>query len=384
VLSLKIAVRFLRSGKTQTTLIVLGMAIAVSIQVFVGLLLDSLQKSLVNETIGSSPQVTITSATDIGTIRDWGAMVETVEGLGYAKALSVEASATAFVRDGNVDLPVLLRGFNFENADAIYSISGRIYEGRRQESRREVLVGRELSEELETDVGDRLAVFTPDGSVTIFTISGFYDLGVASINKTWIITDLRTAQQIFGFDRRITSIEMTVDDVFQADVIAHRIEQVLHDEGITVENWKEQNEDLLGALDGQQTSSTVIQVVIILSVVIAIASVLAISVLQKSRQIGILKAMGIKDRSASLIFIYQGLLIGLVGSVAGIALGLGLLYAFSTFTADPDGTALINLYVEFDFILRSWVVAVLASMLAGLIPARKSLRLNPIDVIREG
>ena len=384
MLSLKIAVRFLRSGKTQTTLIVLGMAIAVSIQVFVGLLLDSLQKSLVNETIGSSPQVTITSATDIGTIRDWGAMVETIEGLGYAKALSVEASATAFVRDGNADLPVLLRGFNFEDADAIYSISGRIYEGRRQESRREVLVGRELREELETDVGGRLAVFTPDGSVTIFTISGFYDLGVASINKTWIITDLRTAQQIFGFDRRITSIEMTVDDVFRADVIAHRIEQVLRDEDITVENWKEQNEDLLGALDGQQTSSTVIQAVIILSVVIAIASVLAISVLQKSRQIGILKAMGIKDRSASLIFIYQGLLIGLLGSVAGITLGLGLLYAFSTFTADPDGTALINLYVEFDFILRSWLVAVLASTLAGLIPASKSLRLNPIDVIREG
>jgi lipoprotein-releasing system permease protein len=384
VLSLKIAVRFLKSGKTQTTLIVLGMAIAVSIQVFVGLLLDSLQKSLVDETIGNSPQVTITSATDIGTIRDWGTMVETIEQLGYDKALSVEASATAFVRNGNADLPVLVRGFNFENADEIYDISGRIYEGRPQESRREVLVGRDLREELETDVGDRLAVFSPDGSVTIFTVSGFYDLGVASINKTWIITDLRTAQQIFGFDRRITSIEMTVEDVFQADVIAHRIEQALYNEDITVENWKEQNEDLLSALNGQQTSSTVIQVVIILSVVIAIASVLAISVLQKSRQIGILKAMGIKDLSASLIFIYQGFLIGLVGSAAGITLGLGLLYAFNTFTANPDGTALINLYVEYDFILRSWVVAVLAATLAGLIPARKSLRLNPIDVIREG
>ncbi len=384
MLSLKIAVRFLRSGKTQTTLIVLGMAIAVSIQVFVGLLLDSLQKSLVNETIGNSPQVTITSATDIGTIREWGTMVETIELLGYAKALSAEASATAFVRDGNADLPVLVRGFNFENADEIYDITGRIYEGRPQESRREVLVGRDLREELEIDVGDRLAVSSPDGSVTVFTVSGFYDFGVASINKTWIITDLRTAQQIFGLDRRITSIEMTVDDVFEADVIAHGIEQALYNEDITVENWKEQNEDLLSALNGQQTSSTVIQVVIILSVVIAIASVLAISVLQKSRQIGILKAMGIKDLSASLIFIYQGLLIGLVGSVAGITLGLGLLYAFNTFTADPDGTALIDLYIEYDFILRSWVVAVLASTLAGLIPARKSLRLNPIDVIREG
>ena len=94
--------------------------------------------------------------------------------------------------------------------------------------------------------------------------------------------------------------------------------------------------------------------------------------------------MGIKNLAASLIFMYQGLLIGLIGSVLGIALGLGLLYSFSTFTANPDGTALIELYIEYDFILRSWLIAVIASTLAGIIPARKSLRLNPIEVIREG
>jgi lipoprotein-releasing system permease protein len=177
---------------------------------------------------------------------------------------------------------------------------------------------------------------------------------------------------------------MAVDDVFQADVIAAQIESYLANDEIKVDNWKELNEDLLSGLDGQRISSTIIQAVIILSVVIAIASVLAISVLQKSRQIGILKAMGIKDLAASLIFIYQGLLIGLVGSVLGIALGLGLLYAFNTFTTNPDGAALIDLYIEYDFIIRSWLIAVLASTLAGLIPARKSLQLNPIDVIREG
>jgi lipoprotein-releasing system permease protein len=65
-------------------------------------------------------------------------------------------------------------------------------------------------------------------------------------------------------------------------------------------------------------------------------------------------------------------------------LGLGLLFAFSVFTTNPDGTALIKLYIEYDFIIRSWLIAVIASMLAGVIPARKSLRLNPIEVIREG
>jgi lipoprotein-releasing system permease protein len=384
MLSFRIAVRFLKSGKTQTILIVVGIAIAISIQVFVGLLLDSLQKSLVNQTIGNSPQITITSATDIGSIRDWESMVETIEQLGLTRVVSVSASTNAFVRDGNTNLPVLVRGFDFEEADRIYNINSRIYEGGLYQSRREVLVGRDLSEELETSIGDKLSVLSPNDSLNTFTISGLYDLGIASVNKSWIIADRRAVQQIFGFDRRVTSIEMTVDDVFAADAIAYEIEQRLNNEDIKVENWKEQNEDLLSGLSGQQTSSTIIQAVIILSVVIAIASVLAISVLQKSRQIGILKAMGIKDLAASLIFIYQGFLIGLGGSILGVALGLGLLYAFNTFTTNPDGTALIELYIEYEFILRSWIIAVLASTLAGVIPARKSLQLDPIEVIREG
>jgi len=384
MLSFKIAIRFLKSGRTQTLLIVTGIAIAISIQIFVGLLIDSLQKSLVESTIGNSPHITISSATDIATIRDWERMVDRIEQLGNTKAVSVSASGNAFVIDGDADFPVLIRGFDFENADRIYNIRSSIYEGSPYQSRQEVLIGRELREELEVDIGDRLAILLPSGAVNTFTISGFYDLGVASINKSWVILDLSRAQGLFGFGRRITSIEMAVDEVFQADMIAYEIQQVLNDENIKVENWKELNEELLSGLDGQRVSSTVIQAVIILSVVIAIASVLAISVLQKSRQIGILKAMGIKDLAVSTIFIYQGFLIGLIGSILGITLGLGLLYAFDAFTTNADGTALIDLYVDPNFVIRSWFIVLLASTLAGVIPARKSLQLNPIDVVREG
>jgi lipoprotein-releasing system permease protein len=384
MLSFRIAVRFLRSGRTQTLLIVTGIAVAVSIQIFVGLLIGSLQKSLVDRTIGNSPHITISSATDIATMRDWEKLVDRIEQLGNTKAVSASASANAFVRNGETDLPVLVRGFDFENADRIYNIRSSIYEGRPYQSQREVLVGRDLREELELDISDKLGVLLPNGAVNTFTISGSYDLGVASINKSWVMANLKTTQGLFGFGSRITSVEIAVDEVFEADMIAYEIQQLLNDKNIKIENWKELNEELLSGLDGQRISSTVIQAVIILSVVIAIASVLAVSVLQKSRQIGILKAMGIKDRAASLIFIYQGFLIGLAGSILGITLGLGLLYAFNIFTANPEGTALIDLYIDYSFVLRSWLLILLASTLAGAIPARKSLRLNPIDVIREG
>jgi lipoprotein-releasing system permease protein len=106
-------------------------------------------------------------------------------------------------------------------------------------------------------------------------------------------------------------------------------------------------------------------------------------VIQKSREIGILKAMGIKDLDASLIFMYQGFLIGLVGSTIGVGLGLALLYSFTVFTTGPEGSTLIDITLDVDFILISWLAAIFSATIAGLFPARRSLKLNPVDVIRE-
>jgi lipoprotein-releasing system permease protein len=227
-------------------------------------------------------------------------------------------------------------------------------------------------------------VKTPDGKEVPFIITGFYDLGIASINESWILTNLETTQRIFSFGNRITSIELTVKDVFAADKTSREIEKLLDNNDIKFNNWKEQNEELLSGLEGQRMSSIVIQVVIIASVVAAISSVLAIIVLQKSKEIGILKAMGIKDLAASLIFIYEGFFVGLIGTTLGVILGLGLLYGFNVFTTSPEGAAIVDLYVEYDFILISWLIGLAASTFAGIFPARKSLKLNPVDVIREG
>jgi len=300
------------------------------------------------------------------------------------KAFAPSATANASVLKENSTLPALVRGFLLSAADQIYSISNAIYDGEEYSSRREVLIGREMREDLELDVGDKILLSIPGGGTVTFTVSGFYDIGVASINKTWIFTHLDTAQEIFNFGDRVTSIEITVEDVFQADIIASKLEQQLNNSNIVIENWKDQNEELLSGLEGQRISSAIIQIVIIASVVIAIASVLAISVLQKSSEIGILKAMGINDFNAGLIFLYEGFLLGLVGSLAGLMLGFGMLYAFLTFTTSPEGTTLIDLYFDYGFMVRSWLIALIAATLAGVIPARRSLKLNPVDVIREG
>ncbi len=382
-LPLRIAIRFLLSGKLQTVLIIGGIAVAVSVQVFVGLLLDSLQAGLVERTVGNSPQITISSTGENVTIGRWRETVTLAESLESAGSVGVSVTGNGLVNRGDTSAPVIVRGFDEVAADVIYNIAAEMTEGSMIESTSDILIGTDLAEELEVGVGDRLQVRTSAGVTGDYVIAGLFDFGVGAIDGSWVVTGLRTAQNLFGFGDRVTSIEMKVPDVFIANVVAADLESLLDDDDVSVSNWQEENEDLLNAIQSQDISSNMIQIVIIISVAIAIASILSISVLQKKRQIGILKAMGIKDRAASLIFVYQGLLIGAFAGLAGIGLGLGLLYAFTAF-ATTGGESVVAFRLEPLFVLRSFAVAIVASGLAGLIPAWRSLQLTPVEVIREG
>jgi lipoprotein-releasing system permease protein len=381
--SLRLAVRFLKSGKGQTILIIIGIGVAVAAQVFIGLLITSLQSTLVDRTVGHQPQITITSSEESGLIRGWQTTVQKIDATGLVNTVSVSASGNAVALKGKKTAPVVFRGLDAQ-ADKIYGIRSSVYAGAWDPSSKGVLVGRDLADELEYDPGNYILVQTPGGAQASYRIDGFYDLGVASLNKTWIIANLNVAQSLFGYSGNITAIEMKVGDLFLADTLAARLKADINDSSLSVENWKAQNAQLLSGLQGQSLSSLMIQVFIVVSVVIAIASILAITVFQKSRQLGILKAMGIKDLAASLIFIFEGLIIGLAGATVGLGLGLGLIYGFALGTAEPGVPPLVELTIDYRFLAISWLIAVAAAVLAALIPARRSLRLNPIDVIREG
>jgi lipoprotein-releasing system permease protein len=384
MLPFKLAVRFLKSGRGQTILIVIGIGIAIAAQIFIGLLITSLQQTLVDRTVGHQPQITITS--ENGNISPAERQnIEKIAGENpQVKTVSISVSGNAFIQKGSKTAPVLLRGLDIQAIESIYGIDQNILQGSWDSSGNGVLIGRDLKDELGLNEGEKLSIQTPQGKSAEFRISGVYDLGVSNINKTWIITNLSSAKEYFALNQEITAVEIGVKDLFQADITADQIKSGLNNDNLKITNWKAQNAQLLSGLQGQSISSLMIQVFIIVSVVIAIASILAITVFQKSRQIGILKAMGIKDREASLVFIYEGLIIGLIGSVVGVLLGIGLLYGFAAGTAKPGEAALIDLYIDYKFILLSWGIAVVAAVLAALIPARRSLRLNPIDVIREG
>ncbi len=382
--SLKVATRFLFSNKGQTILIALGIAIGISVQIFIGSLIQGLQKDLIDKTVGTSPHIYILADKNKNTIENYKTQVDKTKTMDGVKYVSTAVDRSAFIKTVEDNYSVLVRGFDLEEANNIYRLKERIIEGYMPTKDNQILIGKKLKEEANLKVGEIYKMVTPDGVKKDFLISGVFDLKVASINRSWVITKTNVAQDLFNLKDKITSIEVQVNDVFLADNIASNFEKDFTFANLGVKNWKSENEQLLSGLDGQTISSIMIQTFVIISVVLGISSVLAISVAQKSRQIGILKAMGITNTKASLIFLFQGIILGILGAIIGIVLGIGLLYIFTTFAVGSDGSPIIAIYIDPNFIALSGLIAIVASSVASVIPAFKSSRLDPMEVIRNG
>lgn len=383
-LALNIAVRFLKSNKGQTTLILIGISIGVSVQIFIGSLIDGLQKTLVDKTIGSSSHITVVPDGNDKFFEDKDYIIKKLREDDRFSSVSKSLDSSAFLFKDEESYPIFLRGVKFNDANEIYKFDDKLIEGRMPKDNLEVLIGKNLVEETGIEVGDKVDIITPEGKNKEIKIVGVYDLKVASLNKSWVMTTLNSSRSIFEKNEELSSIETQVKDVFSADTISKEFKEDFKKENLKAINWKEQNEELLSGLAGQSASSYMIQVFVLLSVLLGISSVLAVSVVQKSKQIGILKAMGIKDKTASLIFLFQGLLLGIIGSVLGTVLGISLTYVFSNFVTNADGTPLVSFYLDYRFIAISVLIAILSATIAALIPARKSSKLNPIEVIKNG
>ena len=328
-LAFNIAWRFLMSAKKQTIVIVLGIAVGVSVQVFIGSLITGLQKDLVDTAIGSTSQLTITSdidrsveisdtvTLDIPVITDQQVIEDVRTFSSEFNSVTETLSVIGFVEKEGIEKQVVFRGLDLDNAEGIYKFQtdDKITYGRLPNADDEMMLGIGFLTEYDEN---NIEVFNENNPITIdirrqgssevdvFKVVGFFDLGVQSLNNAWGIGTLAGAREIYGINTYvISSIEMQWNEPFLAEELALDIDRTL-DNTYTTSNWMVEQASLLSGLQGQSISSLMIQIFVIIAVVLGIASTLAITVIQKSRQIGILKAMGLREKDASLVFLFEG------------------------------------------------------------------------------
>lgn len=372
MLSLSIAARFLRSSLGQTTLIVAGIGIGIAVQIFVGSLITGLQADLIDSTVGSRPHITIM---DEGGDPVSATLAESAQQEPeVTAAIPVRRFSALFVK-GDDSSPLSVTAGTAEDLESIYGLEAAIVEGAYSLGLDEILVGTEFGEKSGVNPGQDLPLVLPDGTTGEFLVAGVFDLGSAAANETLAFLDSQSGASALGLsDDEYTVVEIQVDDVFASSNVAERLET----ETVTAIDWQEENEELLSGLAAQSGSSLMIQTFVLVAVALGIASTLAISAVQKKRQIGILKAMGMTDAAAGRVFLLQAAMLGGAGVTTGILLGYLLIWGFS-FAPVDFSVAPTPLLIAI-----SAGIGILVAVLSSIVPSRATSRLDPIEVIQNG
>ena len=392
------AIRFLREGRTQSLLIIVGVGVGVSVIVFMSALLSGLQANLVNRTLSSQAHLVLLPPEEIArpqsreggaliqkqaqrlrSIDQWQALRGRLEKIPEIAAVSPVASGPAFAVRGDANKSISLIGIEIENYIQVIELDQKMVRGSLRVNAGEAVIGVELARDLGADLGDKLRINTSNGSQDTLTIVGLFDLGNKAANARNVYVGLRTAQSLLDLPGGVSNIDLALHDMYQAEKLAQRLNA---ETGLVADSWIKTNAQFFTALTSQRVSSNVIRFFIGLSVAFGIASVLVVSVVQRSKEIGILRAMGASQGQILRTFLFQGGIVGLLGSFLGSALASLFLALWRTLAVNPDGKPMFMIEVEPGLVLIAAAGATLVGVLAALMPARKAASLDPVVAIR--
>jgi lipoprotein-releasing system permease protein len=399
-----VALRFLREGRVQTALILGGSVVGVAVIIFLSALIGGLQSTLIDKTLASqahvmlkrpdravriapgAPGEAVVASVDKAperekSIEQWQQLLARIRTRDGVVAATPTAAGSAFASRGELSKSVAIRGIDLDTFDSVIRMVSTVTDGRFSVEGAEAVIGTVLASELGVQVGDKIRVTTAEGRGDVFTVAGIFDIGNKDVNQRWVLVSLRQAQTLLDLSGGITTIELKVADVFAAERIA---QDLAAGTGLKAESWMRLNQQLLAGLQAQSSSSAMIQTFVIIAVALGIASVLGVSVIQKSRQIGILKATGTRTRTVLRIFLIQGAIVGLVGATGGALIGTALASFFRHAVKNPYGESLFHVELTPGLYLTAGLVALATGIVAAVFPARRAARLDPATVIRNG
>lgn len=398
----RVALRFLREGRMQTLLIIVGVAAGVAVIAYISALINGLQSNTLAKTLGAQAHITLRSPDDVvlparltlpqGTaltetqpraqrlrsVVNWQALVPLLEGHDNVAAVSPLVSGSGLALRGEATQAIALMGVDLDRYDRIVGLRSKVVSGSARLAPGEAILGRELASDLGVRVGDRLTLQTGLVSDSV-RVTALVDLGVKDLNRRTVIVPLRAAQSLLGLPGGATGLDLALKNVWTAQALAEDLRRQFP---YKIESWQENNAQLVSALNAQSVSTAIIRGVVLVVVVLGIASVLVVSVVQKRREIGILRAMGTTRGQILRVFLVQGAVVGAVGSVLGIALAVLLIWLFTHFVRGSDGLPLFAITLPLATALQVASIATLCGVLAAIAPARRAAAMDPAQAIR--
>ncbi|HDI79006.1 MAG TPA: lipoprotein-releasing ABC transporter permease subunit [Desulfobacteraceae bacterium] len=400
-----LAYRYLKSKKRHsfisfiTIISILGVTVGVMALIVVLSVMNGFRADLMKKILGVNSHILVMSYSgNISKYRDIIKSIRSVKGI---------ISATPFIytqvmiRSGSSVSGAVLRGIDVDSVAKVVEIKDMIKGGNLEDLKKyggkapPVIVGKELCKIIGVNVGSMVNVISPYGRITPvgrvplsknFRICGYLDSGLYDFDTSMLFVELSVAQELVGIGDMVSGIEVRVKDPDKSDIIGREIINKLG-YPFWFRDWKQMNRSLMGALKLEKLTMFVILTMIVLVGALNIISALIMVVMEKTKDIAILRSMGARTKSIMKIFIYQGLIIGTCGTILGISLGLLLCaildrYPFIKLPSDIYYISTLPVKVQgWDIVLIA-ICAILISFFATIYPSIYASRLDPVEAIR--
>jgi len=400
-----LGIRYLKAKRKQafisviTLISVVGVMVGVMALIVVLSVMNGFRADLMSKILGVNSHLLVLSYS--GSFKDYEKVAAEVEGIGGVASTTPFIYSQVMVKGMGSVSGAILRGLNTKSAGKVISIEPMLKKGTlssldsNHEGFPAVIVGSELSKQMGVQPGDLLTLVSPHGKLTplgriphsrSYKVTALFDSGMYEYDSSMVFISLTEALDFLGMEDKVTGIEVKVTDYDKADIIGASIEKELGYPYWT-KDWKQMNRSLLSALRLEKITMFIILTMIVLVGALNIISTLVMVVMEKTRDVAILRAMGSTARSIMAVFMFQGLLVGIVGTIAGLLAGLGLCqiiakYKLQVLPSDIYYISTLPVRVETMDVLLVALAAVGISFLATIYPSWHASRLNPVEALR--
>ncbi|KTD18681.1 ABC transporter permease [Legionella lansingensis] len=409
-LFLIIALKHLLARKRQSLVSLLGIVLGAGFFLTISSLMQGSEKDFIKRLIDNSPHITIVDEyrhprlqpveqiykdgvielrnvkplTEIRGIRGYEQVLNYLERLpGFI--VSPVLVGQALVSFAGKDLSITLNGMLPEEIKKVSTIENYMVSGTIDNlivNQDGIIIGSELAQKLSLTMGDNITVTAPTGQVRTFKILGIFRTGRSDYDNTQAFTSLKRTQALLNRPHRANNIVIKISDPYEAYALASKIEKQI---GYKTISWQEKSEDLLNTLVIRNIIMYSVVSAVLIVAAFGIYNVISTVVMEKHRDIAILKSMGFHRHDVQLIFLIQGLILGLVGCLFGLPLGSLLMYALMQVKFKPPGSSeLIGMPLDWSYLqfLIASAFAMVAAVIAALLPARKAASVEPVDILR--
>lgn len=404
-----IAKRYLKSRRKTgfinliTYISILGVTIGVAALIIVLSVMNGFESEVRSRIIGFDTHIRLRTYHDQG-VELYQDVMEKIKDIPHIIGMSPYILDKGMIRNGERSDGVIVRGADQSTINVVSDLSKNIIYGKLElgfvipeVGGRElpgIVVGRYLADRLLVDLGDKVVLISPTGvhsmfqtpPVKQFVVTGFFETGMYEYDDAYVYISIQAAQELFQFGSKVSGIEIRLDNLNKASFVEKEIDERLGFPYYAL-TWFEMRKNLFSWMQLEKWAMFIILCLIILVAAFNIVSTLIMVVMEKTREIGILKSIGATSRSITRIFLYEGIVVGVIGTMLGFGIGYILCWTqqrYRFFSLPGDVYFINTLPVKMevlDFVFIGFA-AIIICLLAAIYPAKKAASLVPVEAIR--